>query len=302
MEKLNIAELLKDCPKGMELDCINYDGIVTLEEITDCSSYPIKISIKYGNESFTHTLTKYGQTCKTLYNKCVIFPKGKTTWEGFKRPFKDGDILAYDNKFAPSTIFIYRYDNPSWNTSYFVGLSGLQRKFYKDATGALDAYNPNVRFATEEEKQKLFDTIKTNGYKWNPETKTLEKLIEPKFEVGDRITNGKVSIIISHIDDNYYYEVGKNIANRLSIKNQDDWRLDKFDITTLKPFSKVLVRCNSLERWHIQFFEKYNRELDAKYPFICLCNNKYSQCIPYEGNEHLLGTTNDCDEYYKTWE
>ena len=26
------------------------------------------------------------------------------------------------------------------------------------------------------------------------------------------------------------------------------------------------------------------------------------QCIPYEGNQHLLGKTDDCDEYYKTWE
>lgn len=26
-----------------------------------------------------------------------------------------------------------------------------------------------------------------------------------------------------------------------------------------------------------------------------------TQCIPYEGNEHLLGKTDDCDEFYKTW-
>ena len=25
-------------------------------------------------------------------------------------------------------------------------------------------------------------------------------------------------------------------------------------------------------------------------------------CIPFEGNELLLGTTDDCSEYYKTWE
>ena len=24
-------------------------------------------------------------------------------------------------------------------------------------------------------------------------------------------------------------------------------------------------------------------------------------CIPYEGNEHLLGNTDDCDDFYKTW-
>ena len=40
MEKLNIAELLKDCPSGMELDCPMYDNVkldyvlevLTLEE------------------------------------------------------------------------------------------------------------------------------------------------------------------------------------------------------------------------------------------------------------------------------
>lgn len=29
--------------------------------------------------------------------------------------------------------------------------------------------------------------------------------------------------------------------------------------------------------------------------------NKYKQCVPYEGNEHLLDTNNNCDEYFKTW-
>ena len=28
---------------------------------------------------------------------------------------------------------------------------------------------------------------------------------------------------------------------------------------------------------------------------------KWKQCIPYKGNEHLSGTTNDCDDFYKTW-
>ena len=39
-----------------------------------------------------------------------------------------------------------------------------------------------VRFATEEEKQKLFKAIKDNGYEWNAETKTLKKLVKPKFD------------------------------------------------------------------------------------------------------------------------
>lgn len=30
-----------------------------------------------------------------------------------------------------------------------------------------------------------------------------------------------------------------------------------------------------------------------------LIGAKWEQCIPYEGNEHLLGTANDCDDFYK---
>ena len=31
-QKINIAELLKDCPKGMELDCLVY-GVVKIKDI-----------------------------------------------------------------------------------------------------------------------------------------------------------------------------------------------------------------------------------------------------------------------------
>lgn len=50
---------------------------------------------------------------------------------------------------------------------------------YEDAIFSTHEYlcdGYNSRFATEEEKQKLFDAIKVNGYKWNAETKTLEKI------------------------------------------------------------------------------------------------------------------------------
>lgn len=44
----------------------------------------------------------------------------------------------------------------------------------------------NIRLATEEEKQKLFDAIKANGYKWNAKTKSLKRLV-PIFKVEDKI-------------------------------------------------------------------------------------------------------------------
>lgn len=57
-----------------------------------------------------------------------------------------------------------------------------------------------------------------------------------------------------------------------------------------KPFDKVLVR-DSDTGWHIDFFEMYNSEdWDAPRKYECIMG-KWSQCIPYAGNEHLLGTT-----------
>ena len=103
-EKINIAEILKDCPNGMELDSPIYDGVVKFEGVTQSNMYPIKISITHNNMYFTNTLTKYGQTYKSQYHKCIIFPKGKTTWEGFQRPFKDGDVVINDR----GNIFIYK--------------------------------------------------------------------------------------------------------------------------------------------------------------------------------------------------
>lgn len=303
MGKINIAELLKDCPKGMELDCIKFDGIVTFEGVTDCDYYPIKISIKYGNESFRQTLTRYGQTCITTYDKCVIFPKGKTTWEGFQRPFKDGDVVYIQSLYE--YIAIYKETNCGNLHKHAVICISFNNRFLQDNNIlCCEEDVKQIRLATEEEKQKLFDTIKANGYKWNPETKTLEKLIEPKFKVGDKIKNKKdyISGIITDISDGTYkVEYKSGGVAYANIKYQDDWELvpNKFDITTLKPFeSKVLVRTNN-RKWVAAFYSHYDKDSLLKH---CVVGGLwYEQCIPYESNEHLLDTTNNCDEYYKTW-
>lgn len=86
-EKINLIELLKDCPKGMELDCVAFNGVVTFHGIVNDSQYPIRINI---DDNLSEYLDKYGGFYDRSYCKCIIFPKGKTTWEGFHRPFVDG--------------------------------------------------------------------------------------------------------------------------------------------------------------------------------------------------------------------
>lgn len=57
-----------------------------------------------------------------------------------------------------------------------------------------------------------------------------------------------------------------------------------------KPFEKVLVRDNDDKKWGLNMFSHYD-ETATQYPFMCLAGC-FTHCIPYEGNEHLLGTTN----------
>ena len=57
-----------------------------------------------------------------------------------------------------------------------------------------------------------------------------------------------------------------------------------------KPFDKVLGRNEKDDVWEADLFSHYREE--SQYPFRCIgFGRKY--CIPYEGNEHLLGTTDN---------
>ena len=61
-----------------------------------------------------------------------------------------------------------------------------------------------------------------------------------------------------------------------------------------KPFDKVLVRDLEGREWSVNYFSHYRGD-DKDFPYACLGNN-FRFCIPYEGNEHLLGTTDPYKE------
>ena len=304
-QKINIAEILKDCPKDIELDCLMYEN-VTLMKVDDDKDaiFPIKV---FRSDGSLIDFTKYGQYSNMNDAKCVIFPKGKTTWEGFNPPckFKDGDVCYVKTKTLFEYIFIFKVsENYDYDcTPSYVTLSAYD--LYTDISSvcASDSIN-EIRLATEEEKAKLFKAIKDNGYKWNTETKTLEKLVEPRFKVGDRVKdkNNRVWFVV-HVSEKHFdiSRVPNAEGYFVPIDDQDEYELvpNKFDINTLKPFDKVLVRVNDTEKWIGDFYMRHD-DTEKDFPFICI-SGFLSQCIPYEDNQHLLGTTNDCDEYYKTW-
>ena len=179
--KINVAEILKDCPSGIELNCTMYEHVYFdyVDELGDIHCY-----IKLEDKPFAYvTFLKNGCHNIIITAKCVIFPKGKTTWEGFVPPckFKDGDIVATNtgNWIGITAGGISDEEIPTY--CIIDPCNNLRTYFDK-----LKSWNFS-RLATEEEKAKLFQAIKDNGYHWNTETKTLEKLTEPKFKVGERV-------------------------------------------------------------------------------------------------------------------
>ena len=93
-------------------------------------------------------------------------------------------------------------------------------------------------------------------------------------------------------------------------KDQRDWskfirfwdkpKVQKFDIHTLQPFDRVLVRDGILSEWTCTLFSHIINDV----PFPIYCSGGYFRyCIPYnEETKHLVGVKEDCPDYYKWWE
>ena len=171
-KKINIAEILKDYPKGMQLysplcgkcyfDRLNMGTIICKKQNTQ--------EITFTSEGY-YMLPVFDDC------ECMIFPsKDQRDWSTFQRPFEDGDILISGLGDCDNNPFIFKQINGFGNAKCYCAISCFGEFILKS-----DNWTPikGCRLATPKEKQKLFDAIKANGYKWNPETKTLEKLSVP---------------------------------------------------------------------------------------------------------------------------
>lgn len=78
-------------------------------------------------------------------------------------------------------------------------------------------------------------------------------------------------------------------------KTQRDWSkfgvTDQKQKTALYPFDKVLVRDGDDDKWVCDIFS----HIDENDFYYCV-GTRWEQCIHYEGNEHLLGTTKKPEE------
>lgn len=94
-------------------------------------------------------------------------------------------------------------------------------------------------------------------------------------------------------------------------KDKRDWakferfwdkpKVERFDPHTLHPFDKILARDGNRHIWTCALLSHID-DLNDAYKVIT-DGTCYTWCIPYnDETKHLVGTTDDCPEFYKWWE
>lgn len=129
---------------------------------------------------------------------------------------------------------------------------------------------------SKEIQEKLFGL----GFVWNSRDRTIINENHPFLYIdGDKtiMCENNMCSFKAHP----YKEITAN--DILSIRTEEEY--------PLKPFDRVLVRDSDEDVWCANLFSHCKLD-DSDYPFRTL-DTCYKQCIPYERNEHLIGTSNN---------
>lgn len=307
---MNIAEILKYCPKGTKLYSTIF-GEVTFDKIDIDEKYLI---IVYKLDSMKTSFTEEGHYTEYPNSECVLFPsKDQRDWSKFRLSVKKGDIMMDVNGKCPfiATGEFYHDIAPK----YICGINSLG----KFQLGCAEMGWTSIFYipASKEVKKELFDKMAEAGYKWNANTLELEK-IESKFKEGDILvmkddntlflftgvikdgiaqvcclpTNGTsidCGVSISSLQLVTITERNKFYSYLVKRGYKYDKERHKLVKQEFKPFDKVLVRNNNSQIWMPSIFLNFINKSNFKY--FCAGGLTYCQCIPYEGNEYILGTT-----------
>ena len=182
---------------------------------------------------------------------CLPFSNEEIIREWTIEDAKDGDVLT-----TSSGPFIYNGKRGGTSCpGCYCGINTLG--IFEPSVCETHWTSKKVYPATKEQRDALIKAMNDAGYKWNAETKTLDKLIKPKFKVGDEIVNsymkymgatGTQRTILKITDDKYIFTDG----SRMSISSQDSWGLlsDMLEPKTLDDDRiKTAIRNHLLEMW-----------------------------------------------------
>lgn len=290
---MNIAKILKDTHRGTKLYSPAFGEVTFMNVTSDIIN--VKDSVKIER-------TFYSDGKFYVGGECMLFPSRENRdWSKFTTcPFKDGDIIS--KTYSDGTKYIAIFSHIGGIKPEVVNYHCYVRGDGKLVTGkdyGIGVYT-EYSLASEKDREFIFKNLREKGYYWDASI----KIVKPsylKFKVGDTIhKEGYPDFEILAIEQDRYK---MRDGYLLRFIDQHEWEIKeikKFDISSLKTFDKVLVRDNDTSEWYCNFYSHYRNS--SFYKYGCT-SSAFHQCIPYnDDTKHLVGTTNDCSEYYKNWE
>lgn len=328
--KINIAAILKDKPQGTKL----YDWLHNIDvEFDNVETTEIETSIwctrdKEGyNELFGYS--KLGTLRGWLDGLQILLPSKKMRdWRKFA--WKKGDVLVSND--SDSHIIFKGFSKNDYTTfegRHWISVSKKRHISCLEMRNVQDYHLEDNKDAA----QTYINTIEERlGGKLNLDTLEIEKA-QPEFQDGDVLfvkckgsafieifnyskNNGdlydhaSLDTTTHELDISGEYKIFKENIMEIRLATEEEkkqlfsalekkgkaWDAEKKQIVDLKPkvelkpFDKVLVRDFSRDKWSISFFSFKKEDL-----YVCLNHCSWNQCIPYIGNESLLGTTKDVE-------
>ena len=329
--KINIAEILKDKPQGTKMYS-RICGAVELKKVIDVRKKK-SIVVKELNSNNQHRFWYDGNFFRA--GQCVLQPSenmadwSKFSWKkGDVLVSNDGKCKVIFERFDDDTYtsFVGKYYVECYGKND--ELQDYEEEHYGDTVNY-------TKESEEAALAYINTIEKRLGGKLNHETLEIEKQTEFKdgdivvtdavpsmcyskciFILKGDLNTGESranSYVFFNINNNHIsydvldtIEINRNIHLATDSEKQQlfdaiekdgkAWDSEKKQIVDLKPkvelkpFDRVLVRDFKDQAWQVSLFSY--KDSDSYY---CCNGCAWNQCIPYIGNESLLGTTKDVE-------
>lgn len=320
--KINVAEILKDKPQGTKLYAdafgeLEYCGISNdkdpriFVEAKECTSYSFYNNGKYN---------KYGEP--------ILFPsKEMRDWRKFA--WKKGDVLVNSRGLK---ILFDRWANENYTSFYAKTINLVEDGFLDTNLHTLASEKEAKSFikCIEERFGGKLNLQTLEIQKAQPEFKDGD-FVTVAFTDGDEM----ICVFKEKIEQDYmgycgFFSKGKHegdvsmdlgddcicndspICKEIRLATEEEkqqlfsalakegkaWDAEKKQIVDLepkielRPFDRVLVRNRNTHHWEADLFGFKSDGANILYHCV---GGFWKICIPYEGNEHLLGTTKDVE-------
>ncbi len=329
-EKINVAEILKDKPQGTKLYSILSDGECFLNEASEDSIY-----IDIDNRKRFLCLSAYGSTHSFPNGCVLLFPsKEMRDWSKFAWKKGDVLVCKDDNshiifeKFNDDTYatftgkLYYQATRAGYSYTHTRNLA-MTQDFDIEEGDAAQTY-----ISTIEERlggklnldtleiEKIQAEFKDGDIAFADFGKTQDVFI---VSGKTNLSEGYYSFIALNLNSTKALSIGcktsffKENLNTLRLATEEEkqqlfdalaeegkaWDAEKKQIVDLKPkvelkpFDRVLCRDGVGKEWRIDLFESVLTD-NSEYNYKCMVN-VWKICIPYKGNEYLLGTANNVE-------